>query len=279
MAPIRNIEQFRVWNGEDGHHWAEHHARYDAMGCGYDKPLFEAAALTGHSQVLDIGCGTGQTTRIAARVAVHGRVVGLDLSEPMLTRARQIAESEKLTNVEFEQSDAEVHPLLRARFDTVISRAGVMFFADPVAAFANIATALKPGGRLVFTCHREPGEAVAAIFAALAEHLPISDSADLDPRVADFSDPDLVRDVLTGAGLTAVTAAGFEVSTVLGRDCRDATEFLFDAQLRSFIGGADVTAVRRAGSAVAAALRPYETDLVRIPARGWLYAAEKPARG
>ncbi|MGW0179142.1 class I SAM-dependent methyltransferase [Nocardia sp. NPDC003345] len=279
MTHIHNTEQFRVWNGADGHHWAEHHARYDTMAGGYDKYLFEAAALGEHSRVLDIGSGTGQTTRTAARAARRGRVVGLDLSEPMLARARQIAAYEQLTNVTFEQGDAQVHSFGMRRFDTAISRAGVMFFADPVAAFANIATSLKPGSRFVFTCHREPGDTVTAIFAALAEHLPTPGFADPAPGVTDFADPDQVRDVLVAAGFAAVTATGFETSAILGRDSRDATEFLFDAQLRSFVAGADATAIRKAKNAVEATLQPHEDDLVRIPARGWLYAAHKPARG
>ncbi|RDI41780.1 class I SAM-dependent methyltransferase [Nocardia mexicana] len=275
MTHISNTEQFRIWNGADGHHWADHHARYDTMASGYDEHLFEAAALSEHSRVLDIGCGTGQTTRTAARRAHRGHAVGLDLSEPMLARARQIAASEKLTNIGFEQGDAQVHPFTADRFDTVISRAGVMFFADPVAAFTNIATAMKPGGRIVFTCHREPGDTVSEIFAALAEYVPIPEFSDLDPGVTNFADPDQVRDVLTTAGFAAVTATGFECLTILGRDRRDATDFLFTAHLRSLVAGADTTALRKAKDAVEATLRPHETDLVRIPARGWLYSAER----
>lgn len=279
MAHISNTEQFQVWNGADGHHWAGHYARYDTMAGGYDEHLFEAAALGEYSRVLDIGCGTGQTTRSAARVAHRGEAFGLDLSEPMLARARQVAEAEKLTNVTFEQGDAQVYPFTVERFDTVISRAGVMFFDDPVAAFTNIASATRPGGRLVFTCHREPGDSVAAIFAAPAEYLPIPGFGDVAPGVTEFADPDQVRDVLTAAGFSAVTVTGFETLAVLGRDCRDATEFLFDAQLRSLVAGADATAVCKAKAAVEVALRPYETDLVRIPARGWLYTAHTSARG
>ncbi|MGI5219200.1 class I SAM-dependent methyltransferase [Nocardia sp. CA-290969] len=278
MGNIRNTEQFEVWNGADGHHWAEHHARYDTMAGGYDEHLFEAAALSEHSRVLDIGCGTGQTTRTAARMAHRGEAVGLDLSEPMLARAQQIAEAEKLTNVTFEQGDAQVYPFTEERFDTVTSRAGVMFFDDPVGAFTNIASAMRPGGRLVFACHREPADSVAAIFAAPAEYLPTPGFADIDPGVTDFADPDRVCDVLTAAGFAAVTVTGFETPAVLGRDCRDATEFLFDAQLRSLVAGADAAAVRKAKAAVEAALRPHETDLVRIPARGWLYTAHNSGR-
>ncbi len=137
---------------------------------------------------------------------------------------------------------------------------------------------MKPGGRLVFTCHREPGDSVAAIFAALAEHLPTPRFVDLAPGVTDFADPDQVRGVLTAAGFTALTVTGFETPSVLGRDRRDATEFLFDAQLRSFVAGADATVVRKAKAAVEATLRPHETDLVRIPARGWLYTARREPR-
>lgn len=280
MRHSPNSEQFRTWNGTEGHHWAEHHARYDTMASGYDEHLFEAAMIEPHARVLDIGCGTGQTMRFAARRAWRGEVVGLDLSAPMLARARQIADSEQLANVSFEQGDAQIYPFTTGRFDTVISRAGVMFFADPVAAFTNIAAAVKAGGRLAFTCHSEPGETVTAIFTAISEHLAVPDMTDQAPGVADFADPDQVRQVLTGAGFTAVTATAFETPTLLGHNCRDATDFLFDAQLRPFTEGVDTAAVSKAKDAVEAILRHHETDRsVHIAARGWLYTAMRGSSG
>ncbi|GAB3461916.1 methyltransferase domain-containing protein [Streptomonospora sediminis] len=279
MPTIANTRQFEEWNGTDGRHWAEYHERYDRMAGQYNAPLLAAAALGEHDQVLDVGCGTGHTTRLAARAANRGRAVGLDLSAPMLERARRTAAAEGIANAAFEQGDAQVHPLGSARFDTVISRAGVMFFADPVAAFTNIATATKPGGRLAFVCHREPGEDVQAVFAAVAEHLPMPDPAEQAPGVADFADPDQVRAVLTASGFASVSATGFEVLSPIGRDAGDATDFLFSAQLRSIAGGAgaaDETARQRAHAAVRNILRSFEVDgAVRIPARGWLVTATR----
>jgi len=276
MRRSPNSEQFRTWNGAEGHHWAEHQARYDAMARGYDEHLFEAAVIEPNARVLDIGCGTGQTTRAAARRAWRGEVVGIDLSAPMLARARQIADSEQLANVGFEQGDAQIYPFTAGRFDTVISRAGVMFFADPVAAFTNIATAVTAGGRLAFTCHSEPGETVTAIFTAISEYLAVPDLTAQAPGVADFADPDQVRQVLTGAGFTAIAATAFETPTLLGQNCRDVTDFLFDAQLRQFTEGADKAAMSQAKDAVEAILRHHETDRsIEIPARGWLYTATR----
>jgi ubiquinone/menaquinone biosynthesis C-methylase UbiE len=111
---------------------------------------FRAAAdVQPDDRVLDVGCGTGQTTRQAAHVAVAGSVLGVDLSEPMLERARQLSADEGLRNVSYEQADAETHPFPAAGFDLCISRFGTMFFADPVAAFTNIGRALRPAARLV----------------------------------------------------------------------------------------------------------------------------------
>jgi ubiquinone/menaquinone biosynthesis C-methylase UbiE len=96
--------------------------------------LRAAAAIRSGEDVLDVGCGSGQTTRQAARAAAPGRVLGVDVSEPALERARELSAAERLDNVGYEHGDAQVHPLGRGRFDVAISRFGVMFFADPVAA-------------------------------------------------------------------------------------------------------------------------------------------------
>src|SRR5690242_10567588 len=114
--------------------------------------ILRAAALRAGLNVLDVGCGSGGTTLAAARLVAPGRVLGLDLSGPMLAQARAGAEAAGLANVTFQQGDAQVESLEPAGFDIAISRFGVMFFADPVAAFANIRSATRPGGRLVFVC-------------------------------------------------------------------------------------------------------------------------------
>ena len=144
---IANTAQAEQWNcGEDVAHWLRNQARYDRMNEPFAALILDAAALGPGGQVLDVGCGWGSTTLAAARLVAPGQAVGIDLSGPMLARARTDAEAADLDNVTFQQGDAQVHPLGPARFDTVISRFGIMFFADPVAAFANVRSAARPGG-------------------------------------------------------------------------------------------------------------------------------------
>jgi SAM-dependent methyltransferase len=115
----------------------------------HNERLRAAAAVRPGEHVLDVGCGAGLTTREAARAAAPGRVLGIDVSADALHRARELTAAEGLDNVAYQQGDAETHPLEPASFHVAISRFGVMFFTDRVAAFANIARALRPGGRLV----------------------------------------------------------------------------------------------------------------------------------
>ncbi|NNH71345.1 methyltransferase domain-containing protein [Nocardia uniformis] len=267
-----NVEQDRVWNGDDGIHWAQWHERYDAMAEPSNTHLFEAAEIGSEDRVLDIGCGTGQTTRLAARLAQRGHAVGIDLSEPMLVRARRTAAEEQIGSITFEQGDAQVFPFPSSGFEVAISRAGVMFFDDPVAAFGNIGKALVPGGRLAFLCHRDMDHDANPVLATLAEHLPLPDLAERAPGVVAFSDPEQVSDVLDAAGFVAVRAYPITYRTALGRDALDATDFLFRAQLRAFLTDIDEGALARARTALVEALRPFETDgAVHLPVGGWIY--------
>src|SRR5688572_29424056 len=136
MVQIVNTEQAEAWNGYEGQHWADNHDRYESMNSGFNDRLLGAARIGERDRVLDIGCGNGLTTRLAARLAARwarlGEAVGVDLSVPMLTRARAIAAEEGVENVRFEQGDVQVYPFSEAGFDAAISRFAVMFFADPV---------------------------------------------------------------------------------------------------------------------------------------------------
>jgi ubiquinone/menaquinone biosynthesis C-methylase UbiE len=129
-------------------------ARYDALGSGAHDALFAGAGVKLADRVLDVGCGTGATTRIAARLAARGHVVGVDTDAPLLRSARKRTDEEKIRNAAYIQADAEVHPFPRAGYDVVVSRGAVMFFTDPVAGFGNLWRTLLPGGRLAFVCPR-----------------------------------------------------------------------------------------------------------------------------
>lgn len=171
---------------------------------------FRAAAdVHPGDHVVDIGCGTGQTTREAARAAGNGSALGVDVSAPMVERARRIAEAEGLRNVTFEHGDAQSHRF-SARFDLCISRFGTMFFTDPIAAFTNIGRAMRPGARLVLLVWQDAdrNEWFTAVRQALAGSTPPTPTdSDLEPF--SLADPTHTRRILTAAsfadlGFTAV---------------------------------------------------------------------------
>ena len=144
---------------------------YDAELRLYNEVLRQACGVGPGDHVVDIGCGTGQTTRQAARLAVGGSTLGIDLSAPAVAQARRLAREEGLRNIAFECADAQVHRFPEHRFDLAISRFGTMFFGDPVAAFTNIGRALRPAGRLVMVVwqakeHNESKVAIHQILAA-----------------------------------------------------------------------------------------------------------------
>ena len=122
---------------------------YDAELRLHDEVLRRACGVQPHEQVLDIGCGLGQTTCEAARLARAGSALGVDISESAIERARELARAQGVPNVTFERADAQVHRFPQERFDLAMSRFGTMFFQDPVVAFANVGRALRPAGRLV----------------------------------------------------------------------------------------------------------------------------------
>ena len=144
---------------------------YDAELRAHHEHLRAAYGISPGDEVLDVACGTGLTTREVARAAAPGRVVGVDVSERMLERARRLTAAARLDNVRYELGDVEVHRFTPASFDLAISRFGTMFFSDARAAFANIAAALRPGARLVLLVWQphDRNEWARAIDAALGD--------------------------------------------------------------------------------------------------------------
>jgi SAM-dependent methyltransferase len=248
VAEIVNTHQAEAWNGYEGHHWADNQNRYDAVNSGFNDMLLAAADLAPDHRVLDVGCGNGQVTRLAAARAAHA--TGVDLSGPMLARAR--ASSAGLTNVTYEQGDAQVFPFPPHAFDVALSRFGVMFFADPVAAFANLRGALRPGGRLAFLSMRGLGD-LADVFAALGGTPLPAGSGPLS-----LSDPAVIDRVLTAAGFADVTAEAVEADQVWGRDVADATEFILGwGPVRFALRDTSPSTVDELRDAVAQALAPH----------------------
>jgi SAM-dependent methyltransferase len=270
MTRIANFDQARAWNGAVGNHWASHHERYDTLVSGLNAALFDAAAITAGERVLDVGCGAGATTRIAGRLAAHGHAVGVDISAPLLDLARATTTAEGVTNVAYEFADAQTHPFPPAGYDVLISRGGVMFFADHVAAFRNLARSLRPGGRLAFVCPQPAGPEVEesralSLFGQLLDE-PDAATVAVQAAMASLSDPARIREVLHG--WDDVTVAAVAAETTWGRDAADAVGFVL-----SRTPGRTVDAATRA--ALEDTLRPYETDRgVRLRAAVWLVTAK-----
>ncbi|MER5596106.1 methyltransferase domain-containing protein [Streptomyces sp. NPDC002265] len=283
MYELVNTAQSQAWNGDEGRHWSDHHDRWNAVNEGFDEPLLTAAGIGPGDRVLDVGCGTGQTTRLAARTAARGSVLGLDLSGPMLDRARLLAAREGLGNIGFEQGDAQVHPLPEAGFDVAVSRFGVMFFADPAAAFGNIARALRPGGRLAFVCMADPARCEwAQVYGAVSAALPSAPQAAdglTGPGMFSLADPVVVREALGRAGFDDVRTQAVDALGDFGRDADDAAEHLLGSgpgrHLVERLGAAgDGEGAERVRAALRAALAPYEQAAgIRMRTGAWLVTA------
>lgn len=279
-TPIVNVDQAEAWNNDEGRHWSTHQDRYDALNEGFTERLLDAASIGAADAVLDIGCGNGRTTRLAAQRASAGHALGLDLSAPMLERAADTAAAEGITNVAFQRGDAQVHPFDAGAFDVAISRFGVMFFADPVAAFANIARALRPPGRIAFVCWQDllANEWIMLTAGPALQHVPLPDLGEPgEPGPFSLADPEHTESILAAAGFADVQFDAVEAPMRLGDDAGDAIEFLRGSGVgRSLLEKAEPDAAARAVDAMVAALRPHERpEGLYLNGAAWLVTARK----
>jgi SAM-dependent methyltransferase len=282
MTEATNEAQVQYWNGEGATHWLAHEDRYERMLALFTDHVLGAAEVGRADRVIDLGCGCGATTLGAARLAADGQVLGADLFQRLLHRARQHLREAGLTNARFERADAQVHPFAHAGYDTAISRFGVMFFADPLAAFANVTRALRPGGRVAFTCWASllANEWIAVPGAAVARYVDLTALGDpAQPGPFSLAGPDRLQALLGGAGLVEVALETVSESLVLGSDLPDTVAFLQSTGIgRALLADADSATAGRVTEALHAAVRPYLLpDGVRLGSKAWLVTARRPA--
>lgn len=275
-----NADAAAGWDGPAGDFWTENADMFDAGVARYLRPLLTAAAIAPDAQVLDVGCGVGQTTREAARRAPRGGATGVDLSARMLDLARRRAEREGLANVRFVQADAQVADLGADRYDRVLSRTGVMFFGDPVAAFANLARALRPDGRMVLAVWQPftENEWLGAFRAAVAAGRDLPPPPAEGPSPFSLGDPDRVRAVLTAAGFDEPELVGVREPMFFGPDVATA-----EGMVQGILGGLLTDLDERARAGAAAALRAdleahLGPDGVAYRSAMWIITAERADR-
>jgi SAM-dependent methyltransferase len=205
---IANTAQHEYWNTVAGPRWVGLDGFVERRVRPVNDLLLARSWVAAGESVLEIGCGTGAATvPFAEAVGEHGRVVGVDISEPMLAGARKRIAESGLHNIALLQADAQVHPFEPGRFDVVASRFGVMFFADPVAAFSNLLPAVRAGGRLCFACWGPLQENRHWVipYEVAVRHLgpPVPQPPHMPGPMA-FDDPAYVRSILETAGFTDV---------------------------------------------------------------------------
>jgi len=275
----QNADQVAYWNGPAGRRWAERQAAQDIVLGPVADLVIDRAKLKSGERVIDVGCGSGATTiAFAHKVAPSGHVLGVDISGPMLERARQSAPKD--LPIDFALADATVYPFEPASFDVLASRFGVMFFADPVLSFANMRKALKPSGRLAFACWREPRENpfFMAPLQAAYKHVPkLPQQGPEDPGPFAFASEARVRRILGEASFAGVEMEPCPLSldTAIGRGLDGAVQSALEIGPASRALEDQPEELRRAAAAsIREALAPFaKGDAVLLPASVWIVTA------
>lgn len=281
MTSVPNRSQAELWNTRAGNTWVELQEMIDRLFAPVEATLVEAGFPGQGGSVLDIGCGAGATTlAMARRLGPAGSCLGVDISAPLVEAAQRRAAEAGLEKVEFVAADAQAYAFEAARFDAAISRFGVMFFDDPVAAFANIRRALRPGGRLAFVAWRSPAENpfMTAARRAAAPFLPEMPAYEPDaPGQFGFAREGRVRQILGDAEWLEVEVAPLDIEVSL-----EEGELAIYAARMGPVGIAlqamDEEARAPIGEAVLRAFDPYVTNgAARFSLACWLVTARAQA--
>lgn len=282
--PHELVDRLEAYAAEQGllrRSLMRHAVSYDAELRRHNEVLRQASGVRLHDDVLDIGCGSGQTTRAAARAARAGGALGVDISAAAIERARELARVERLRNVAFEHADAQVYRFPPERFDLAISRFGTMFFEDPFAAFANIGRALRPAGRLVMLVWQagERNEWDVAIRRSLdATDGPVAGACG-GPDPFSLADPPTVKEILQAAGFAGVAFTDVHEPVYYGPDVAAALDWVRGFTCTSnVLKQLDSAAAMRADQRLQQTLAAHLTDDgVWFDSRAWIITAHRRA--
>jgi len=275
-----NADQIRYWNEQAGPRWVAQQALLDAQLAGLGARAIERASVAAGDAVLDVGCGCGATAlELARRTGDTGSVLGVDVSAPMLELARRRAAQAGARKVRFTLADAQTHQFACESIDVVFSRFGVMFFTDPVAAFANLRRALKPGGRLAFVCWQALplNPWMALPLGVIAQYLTLPPHAPDAPGAFSLASRERVERILDEAGFAQVVVEPVAEQLSVGGmlDLEQATEFVLTLGPAAALLREAPTDVRtEVTSAVRAAIAPFHgPDGVRMESAAWIVRA------
>jgi len=275
----RNADQIAYWNGEAGQHWTDRQSVQDIVLAPVTEKLLARIDAQPGQRILDIGCGTGAVSiELARQVGASGRVLGIDISVPMLERARQLTPGE--LPADYVLADATVYPFEPASFDRLVSRFGVMFFADPVLSFRNLRRALRPGGKLVFACWREPRENgwMMAPLMAVYKHVPkLPPVGPEEPGPFAFADEARVKRILGEAGFADIgmEACPLSFDVAAGRGLEAAVQGALEiGPAHRALEGHPPEVVAAAVQSIRDALAPFvKGQSVLLPGAIWIVTA------
>ena len=282
MNPIEispNSDEIAFWNGRSGEKWVQYQENQDRMLRPHGDRAMAAAGIGPGERVLDIGCGCGDTTLQIARITGEGgAATGLDVSDVMLAHARARATAEPGLRVEFELADAEVHTFSRGSANVIFSRFGVMFFQDPVAAFANMRSALDAAGRLAFVCWQElprnPWVHIPFTVAARHIDMPAPGAPDAPGPFA-FADPGRVEGILRDTGFGGIEIEPYAPDLTVGRSLDEAVKYLMQmTPVAGAVAEAGPEMRGRIADDLGRALEPLTgTDGVKAGSASWIVTA------
>ena len=277
-----NADQIAYWNGPGGQHWTDRQQTQDVLLAPISDILIDRARAKPGERIIDVGCGCGATTiALAQKAGPTGHVFGVDISAPMLARARQVAPAG--LPVDFVLADATVYPFDPASSDLLVSRFGVMFFAEPALSFANMRKALRPSGRLTFACWREPRDNpwMMAPLQAAYKHVPkLPQLGPEDPGPFSFAAEQRVHRILGAAGFSGVAMepCNLSLDVAVGRGLDAAVESALEIGPASRALQGQPSDLRAAAAkSIREALAPFvKGNTVPLAASIWIVTASAP---